>query len=95
MPFGQREKIVFYFVGSPIIGKQIVAFQAFRRKACLLVIRVDGGIKIIPVTTDTIISYPVELQCRSGSMAFLTTNSSMNACQGESIFLVQGGDIID
>ena len=77
MPFGQWEEIVIDPCGTPLKRCYCVAFLAFGRKACSLVVRVCSAVVCILMTGYTLRSDQVKAQISIGDMAFKAVDRRM------------------
>lgn len=79
VPFGQREEIMLNLVGAPAWIREVVAFRALRRKACLPVVGFAGCIKVFQVAINAVVSNPVELQGGGRSMTLCAIQAFVHA----------------
>lgn len=72
-----------------------MTFHTFQGEACILMIRVGGGIEIRQVTIDAIIPNPIEFQVGFRNVALRAGSSCVITQERKSILFVEFRDIIN
>lgn len=89
MPFGEREKIVFYFIGFPCACEGVVALDTIGRKPGCFVVGIDRSVIIRFVTADAVVPNSVKLQGGGRGVALIAGNGLVYPCQWKSVLYVQ------
>lgn len=94
MPFGQGEKIVIDFIGSPVRCIYIMTINTFGGKTGQLVVGVGTGLVILQVAVHALITNRTEHQRRSAGVALHTIGFFVGSYQREAVLNVQISNII-
>lgn len=83
-----------HLVGIPVDLVDIMTFRAVGGEVVLDVVRTGGGLKILEVAVDTIITQPVEPETGFRVVAIGTADGGVGADQWKSVVEVDLGDIV-
>ena len=91
---GQGEEAVVEAAGTPSEATGVMAFGAVLRVPRSLVVGVLGGPEILRVAVEAVVAQPVEAQLGFALVAVEAVCRGVGAQQGETVVLVQLGDIV-